>query len=70
VNYITAAKKCLRDVPFLFALAGWDSRSRIFQITNLYTGPFLCRLVSTILYSFFNLTLSNTVSASNFRSTL
>jgi MFS family permease len=22
VNYITAARKCLRDVPFLFALAG------------------------------------------------
>lgn len=62
VNYITAAKKCLRDVPFLFALAG----AFLVQI-GFYYPLFFLQLDSiqhgiSIKFSFYSLVILNVSS--------
>lgn len=53
VNYFVAAKKCLRDVPFVFMIAGWDKTSQllvsIFELSILQGLLLQCRLLLPIV---------------------
>ncbi|KAG1842636.1 major facilitator superfamily domain-containing protein [Suillus subalutaceus] len=59
VNYIVAAKKCIRDVPFIFAIAGG-----FFFQTGLYYPLFFIQLDSirhglSVTFSFYSLVILN-----------